>query len=205
MRNAALLCVLVSAFMGVNAMGEVFTLGDSARARQQIEARAENARALEAQGTDPLSMAVAKFFSPDVQRASGFAWLEKLETMKGARGVILALLAMLSSIVFVAAGRLLRGDVLPREGIRRTLAGALFVAAVLRTIDGAQTASMNQHVAKATAPLLEMTPEQVEAVVVGASGVWTLLVAGVLVLLSQYFRSEKVKQVVALQDRQIQQ
>jgi hypothetical protein len=49
-----------------------------------------------------------------------------------------------------------------------------------------------------------LTPEVYAVAMVIVAGVYTAVVAGAFLLLGQYFRSEKVKKAVALQDQQLE-
>jgi hypothetical protein len=137
-----------------------------------------------------------------------------LEQMREPRMVLLFALALVCSLSFVASTRLLRPAGLPREGVRRILVVALVVAAVLRTIDGAQATV----VARSAAATLRRGPavpesadvaigEQVRAVMATATVAAPIVQMGVVVaallLLSQYFRSPRVKEWVAHADAQL--
>lgn len=137
-----------------------------------------------------------------------------LEQMREPRMVLLFALALACSLSFVASTRLLRPAGLPREGVRRILVVALVVAAVLRTVDGAQEAV----VARSAAAALRRGPpvpegadvtlgEQVRAVMAAATLaapiVQMAVVVAALLLLSQYFRSARVKEWVAHADAQL--
>jgi hypothetical protein len=134
-----------------------------------------------------------------------------LEQMREPRMVLLFALAMACSLSFVASTRLLRPAGLPREAVRRILVWALVVAAALRTIDGAQATV----VARSTAEVLRRglaipegmsgaAAEQVRSLVAPAAFLvailQTALVVGPFLLLSQYFRSSRVKEWVAHAD-----
>jgi hypothetical protein len=137
-----------------------------------------------------------------------------LEQMREPRMVLLFALALVCSLSFVASTRLLRPAGLPREGVRRILVVTLVLAAVLRTIDGAQATV----VAKSAAATLRRgfpvpdgadvaVGERVRAVMAAATLVAPILQMGVVVagllLLSQYFRSARVKEWVAHADAQL--
>jgi hypothetical protein len=137
--------------------------------------------------------------------------LVALEQMREPRMVVLFTLALACSLSFVASTRLLRPAGLPREGIRRILVWALVVSAALRTIDGAQ----DTVVARSTAEVLRRglaLPEGISAeaaerlrglvgpTAFGVAILQTALVVGPLLLLSQYFRSPRVKEWLAAAD-----
>jgi hypothetical protein len=137
-----------------------------------------------------------------------------LEQMREPRLVVLFALALACSLGFVASTRLLRPAGLPREGVRKILVWALVVAAALRTIDGAQAAVIYRSVAgvmqrafKVPASVTGAAAEQMRGLViptwVGVPIFQTALVVGAFLLLSQYFRSARVKEWVAHADGQV--
>ena len=123
-----------------------------------------------------------------------------------ARAALMVILAISLFFTFVSAGRVLRPAGLPREGIRRLLCGAALVSAVLRTVDGAAHAAYALRFARLAAPLLPAGDQAstdwvlVPTFAVGISVLRTLLVAGTLAIIAQYFRSARVKAWAALQD-----
>jgi hypothetical protein len=118
-----------------------------------------------------------------------------------------------------AAGHLMRrASALPREGMRQLLGRAALVAAVLRTVEGAQTAVVWRQVGAVSSELVErmasaqqlQDPALVQQLrdatpgfFAAAAGVFTILVAGSFLLLAQYFRSERVRALVAAQEPQL--
>lgn len=137
-----------------------------------------------------------------------------LEQMREPRMVVLFALALACSLGFVASTRLLRPAGLPREGVRKILVWALVLAAALRTIDGAQAAVVYRSAAGVlrrglTVPpsVTEAAAEQMRGLVaptaVGVAILQTALVVGPFLLLSQYFRSARVKEWVAHADAQV--
>jgi hypothetical protein len=121
-----------------------------------------------------------------------------------ARGALLLLLAVSMFFTFVCAGRVLRPAGLPREGIRRLLCGAAVVSAVLRTVDGAADAAYALRLAHLVAGILpadrQLPPGWLAPTSLGFSVARTVLVAGMLAIIAQYFRSARVKAWAALQD-----
>jgi hypothetical protein len=128
-----------------------------------------------------------------------------LEQMREPRMVVLFALALACSLSFVASTRLLRPAGLPREGVRRILVWALVVAAVLRTIDGAQATVVVRTTAEVlrrglTLPdtLSGASAEEVRGLVAPAALLvaifQTVVMVGPFLLLSQYFRSPRVKE-----------
>ena len=107
---------------------------------------------------------------------------------------------------FVSAGRVLRPAGLPREGIRRLLCGAALASAVLRTVTGGADAAFALRFARVATQLLPAgerfpAPSGVTPMLtVGISIAQTVLVAGALAIIAQYFRSARVKAWAALQD-----
>jgi len=132
------------------------------------------------------------------------------DSMREPRSFVLGALAVACAFVFVGASRMLRPGGLPREGMRRLLSWASLLAAVLRTIDGAQFQVVVDHMGTALVkgPFpSQWEPEQLEAIKQYGPAVltWfyrglTAVVAGSFALLGQYFRSERVRQVVIAQD-----
>jgi hypothetical protein len=131
-------------------------------------------------------------------------------SMRETRSFLLGALAVACAFAFVAAARLLRPGGLPREGMRRLLSWATLLAGILRTIDGAQFQVVLDHMGAALVkgPFPSQWPaEQIEVIKQYGPAVltWfyqgvTAVVAGSFVLLGQYFRSERVRQVVLAQD-----
>jgi hypothetical protein len=132
------------------------------------------------------------------------------DNMREARSFLLGALAVVCAFVFVAAARILRPGGLPREGMRRLLCWASLLAAVLRTIDGAQFQVVVDHMGAALvkgpfpayweAGQIDLVKDHGPAVLTWFYRGVTAFVAGTFVLLSQYFRSERVRQVVIAQD-----
>ena len=147
---------------------------------------------------------------PELQRRACEAQLSALEPMRGSRALAAGALAGACFLCIGAAGHLLRrAGVLPREGMRQLLGRAALVAAVLRTMEGAQIgrgvargwapragagarrrARRSSHGSAAPAAFAARRP----CVLHGAR------VAGAFLLLAQYFRSERVRALVAAQE-----
>ena len=184
-RAVAIVCMLVSGISGAASVSEAFALSDRWSARTETLPRGSPAGDLVAR----LSEANARAMQPD----------------RHARAALLIVLAISLFFTFVSAGRVLRPAGLPREGIRRLLCGAAVVSAVLRTVDGAADAAFALRFGRFAAQLVP--PKEGPAnwllgptFTVGASVVRTLLVAGLLAIIAQYFRSARVKAWAALQD-----
>ncbi|MFP2957422.1 hypothetical protein ACLEPN_06210 [Myxococcus sp. 1LA] len=135
-----------------------------------------------------------------------------LEPMREPRAVLLALLAVACAFVSVSAARMLSPENLSRDAMRRVLSRAAIIAAVLRTIDGAQMSVAKQRLFAALAEPMSKMPEfppditiEASREILGAMGAGTAIfgtavVAGTFVILGQYFRSQRVRDAVAVQD-----
>jgi hypothetical protein len=115
-------------------------------------------------------------------------------------------------LAFVGATRILRPFGLPREGVRRLLVIAASAAAILRTVDGAESAVAFKRYGQTLGEAFKALPKVDEAkpyamlapllprMGVGIAVGLTILVAGAFGLVSQYFRSERVKKIVEFRD-----
>lgn len=149
---------------------------------------------------------------PVVDRRLVESLYSALEPMREPRAVLLGILAVACAFVFVAAGRMLRPDGLPRSGMRQLLSRSAITVAVLRTIDGAQSAVVSRRMGQALVDSLGLLPmgkdplaaDLVRGVApwfgLGLSVVGTALVAGTFALLGQYFRSDAVREAISAQD-----
>jgi len=185
-RAVAIICMLVSGISGAASVSEAFALSDRWSARPEAPPGGTPAADLIAR----LSEANARAMQPD----------------RRARAALLVVLAISLFFTFVSAGRVLRPAGLPREGIRRLLCGGAMVSGLLRTVDGAADAAFALRFARLAAQLAP-SGERLPAdwllgptFTVGTSVVRTLLVAGTLAIIAQYFRSARVKAWAALQD-----
>ncbi len=193
LRLAAVLCVVLSAFSGFFALNEAVEL-------IQLEHLREASR-------HPTASALG---DPALVARISEARFAALESMREPRGLLLGALSVSCSLVFVAAWRLLRPDGMRLEGMRRMLGGATLVTAVLRTLDGAQEAVVARRMGPATAEALRAMSffqDSDVALLQGSpwlfsvgTGVLTALLAGTYSVLAQYFRSEHVRQAIALLD-----
>ena len=199
MRRAVLLVLVITFLMGMMSAAEAFGLGSLEQHRHRVE---------DAHGLSFLG-------DPGLWAAANNAQMSALEEMKATRGLVLGALASACLVGFFSALRLLRPEGVAREALRRVLVASLLVAAVLRTIDGAQWAVVAQRSMRAAlAHLQQLDPGQGASMAVPDSLsqpltltlvlAHTAIVVGVLLVLAQYFRSEKVKQFVALQDQQLE-
>jgi hypothetical protein len=143
------------------------------------------------------------------QRAQGAAMRSAITGMRWPRVAILFGLSSAAALVFVSALRLRWPSGVRRTGLASLLGRAAVVAAVLRTLDGAQDlvivrASVEAYEkvllekgvalanAGATMPLFS-----------GASIVTTALITGLFLLAANYFRSERILQTFELLDRNV--
>jgi hypothetical protein len=133
------------------------------------------------------------------------AQLKSLEAMREARAFTLLGQTIACAVVFGAALRLLRPLGLSRERVRQMLGGSALLAAIFRTIDGAQFTVVMRKVAIAVdesglgpaSAGAEAFPNLMRTMATGFAAAQTLLVAGGFLMLALYFRSEKVKQLIA--------
>ena len=185
-RAVAIVCMLVSGISGASSVSEAFALSERWSRSTEALPRGTPAADLFAR----LAEANARAMRPDRQ----------------ARSALLIVLAISLWFTFVAAGRVLRPAGLPREGIRRLLCGAAVVSALLRTVDGAADAAFALRFARIASELVPPSPDLptqwllAPPFTIGVSVLRTLLVAGTLAIIAQYFRSARVKAWAALQD-----
>jgi hypothetical protein len=183
-RAVAIVCMLVSGVSGATSVSSAFALFEIGRSTEAPPRGTPGADLLAR-----LSEAQARAMKPDRQ----------------ARAALLLLLAVSMFFTFVCAGRVLRPAGLPREGIRRLLSGATVVSALLRTVDGAADAAFALRFARLATRLLppgeRLPPEWLAPTLgLGISVGQTVLVAGTLAIIAQYFRSATMKAWAALQD-----
>ncbi|HLL52233.1 MAG TPA: hypothetical protein VK447_01720, partial [Myxococcaceae bacterium] len=148
--------------------------------------------------------------APEVAERLTRVQRQSLEGMAIARGMVLAGLVLTTGMTLVGAARLLFPAGLPREPIRRLLAGTALLSGVLRVIDGAQIAvvvrkgslvlaeSLNaSHFPGLSAENLELVRKASPALAMGTAILFTAMVAGVFVLYGQYLGSERVRKLFA--------
>ena len=139
------------------------------------------------------------------------AHLTALESMRVPRVLILSSLGLVCALNFVSASRVLWPRGLRRESMRRVVVSSSVAAAVLRTLDGAQLAVVWRKVgaawgrsASVIPSLSSLTPAELEASArawgVAIAVAQTAAVVGAYAALSQYFRRQKVKQLLAAMD-----
>jgi hypothetical protein len=194
-RVAAVLCLVLSGLTGLSAASEAMGLGQLSEARE---------------AGLPSSPALG---DPKVLERMVDAQISALESMRELRALVLGALSVACAFIFVSAARLLRPAGMPLESMRQVLGGAALVAAVLRTVDGAQWAAVVKQIAQAMMkagsqlPGTDGVPLPPEAqalfpmLLTGLIALHTALVAGSFLLLGQYFRSERVRSVISAQDQ----
>ena len=185
-RAVAIVCMLVSGISGAASVSGAVGLSDLA------------ARSSESLPRDtPTADLVARLAEAHARAA---------QRDRHARAALLVVLAVSMFFTFVSAGRVLRPAGLPREGIRRLLCGAALASAVLRTVTGGADAAFALRFARLATQVLPAgerfpAPSGVTPMLtVGISIAQTVLVAGSLAIIAQYFRSARVKAWAALQD-----
>jgi hypothetical protein len=187
-RNAAVGCMLISAGVGFFSASEAFTLAQVSEIREG-----------------------RLFRIPTVKDSAEFerVMIRALRPMRGLRAGILSALSVACAFCFVSAGRLLYPRGVSRESMRRLLGTSLLIAAVLRTVDGAQWAVVMHRVAKEAGPQLfegafenaagvdleakQLVPAVFSAVTVLQTGI----VVGAFTLFAHYFRLQRVKEGIA--------
>jgi hypothetical protein len=198
-RFAAAVCLVLSALTGFSALREALELGHLGELRDEVSNLSRFSK------------------DPDVLIAAHIseAQIAALEPMREPRSLVLGALAVACSFAFVASGRLLRPAGLPVERMRRIVAGSAILAALLRTIDGAQWAVVARRIGPVMAEHLSTLPAfqnpqaaaQLKAMLPGiASGmamVMTAFIAGTFALLGQYFRADSVRQAISAQDGEL--
>lgn len=144
---------------------------------------------------------------PDLYREAvksmALAQLAAYDSMRGSRTAILIGLWAVSALVFVSALRMLRPRGAPREGVRRVLGTSMLLCAVLRTLDGAQSAAAATRAGRAFDKVLAKSTE-----IPGGwpEGLWanaytglmifiTFVVGGCLMLMARYYRSDRVREL----------
>jgi hypothetical protein len=198
-RFAATVCLVLSTLTGFSALRETLELEHLGKLRDEVSNVSRFSK-------NPDQLVAARITE---------AQIAALEPMRDSRSLVLGALAVACSFAFVSSGRLLRPGGLPLERMRQVLAGSAILAALLRTIDGAQWAVVARRIAPVMAEHLSTLPmfqeaqaaAQLEATLPGiASGftmVLTAVIAGTFALLGQYFRGESVRQAISAQDGQL--
>ncbi len=198
-RFAAAVCLVLAALTGFSALRETLELGHLGELRDEVSNLSRFSR------------------DPDVLVAAHIseAQIAALEPMRESRSLVLGALSVACSFAFVAAGRLLRPGGLPLERMRRVLSVSAILAALLRTIDGAQWAVVARRIGPVMADHLSTLPAfqnpqaaaQLKAMLPGLAAAFamgmTALIAGTFALIGQYFRSESVRQAITAQDGEL--
>jgi hypothetical protein len=195
LRNRALLCVILGAMCGFSSVSEATAMARLSELKEQTRE-------------------MTSLFDPEVNEKVALAQTAALEGMRMPRAFVLGALAIACALMFIAAARLMRPGGLPRSSVRALLVHSALAAAVLRTLDGAQMTVVVQRMgaaavkAMANAEPLVNNPEQAAVASLFGPGImifsigYTALMAGTFLLMSMYFRSEKVKQILAFVDKQ---
>jgi hypothetical protein len=198
-RYTAVICLIFSAVVGYDAAAETWVLF-------RPEDQGSQATFLQPENAELRHALDEKTRLAEEARRAAFA------SMRDARALTLAALSVACALAFVGATRILRPFGLPREGVRRLLVIAASAAAVLRTVDGAESAVAFKRYAQALGQAFLSLPKVEEAkpyfmlapllprMGVGIAVGQTILVAGAFLLVSQYFRSERVKKIVEFRD-----
>jgi hypothetical protein len=206
MKRAAILGLLLSGAVGFLSVDEAYTLAHLSAWKQVQEAQ-PTPKALTLPSEAPTSTADAmreqvQLFR-DVNAVVQAAQISALEPMSRHRSALLTALAFACALAFAASIRLLRPSGLSIEGMRRLLGMAALIAAVLRTIEGAQFTVIARRMGAALdsalangSPDSELTGAMASLMTSASVGL-TALIAGSFLVLSLYFRSEKVKLALA--------
>ena len=202
LRNVALLCMALAALVGFFSMSELLGLVHVADVSPTA-------------GRLPGPLGSEAF-----QR--GFeAQLSALESMRVARVLTLASLGLACALNLVSASRLIwpRGwrlnptaPALPREGMRKLIVASSVAVALLRTLDGAQLAVVARRVgaamgrsASSMPAFASASPAVLEAKLrswaVTVAVLQTAVVVGAFAFFSHYFRSQRVRGLLAALDQ----
>lgn len=208
LRFAAGVCLLISCICGLWAATEVIQLATLDRIADQLLLGEPSKQALKAPGQE-----LPGTFELNQRMLA--AQVAALEPVRDTRLALLVALTVVCAFSFVASLRMLSPAGLSRERIRRLLGGTALIAAVLRTIEGAQwsvvTSNMvgpmtealgtfatlqEAELARALQQLIPSLPQ----LAFGLNVAQTALMAGTFALLSQYFRSERVREATIALD-----
>ena len=207
LRRTVWLCVLLCGAIGFTTVSETMLVFRLDEMREGF--RPDKLPSVEGAPVDPQLEAQWEA----VQEKAFEAKVASLTSMREVRALTLAVLALACALGFVSAWRMLNPVGLPREGVRRLLSAATLTAGVLRVVDGAQSAVLLKReglvLSRALASLsgasdlattLQQAAKGVPALMWAQAIVPTALVAGSFVAVSQYFRSERVRKIVAFRD-----
>ncbi len=133
------------------------------------------------------------------------AMLSAIERMAGPRALVLAVLASITLLIFVTTLQIRWSVDVPEVTLARRLSGLAVAAAVLRTIDGAQSLVIERRAFEAAGKVLLASglpdaPQSVEfarALTSAASIGWTATVVTLYVAVSTYFQSDRVQATFA--------
>ncbi len=141
------------------------------------------------------------------QRAQGIAIRNSIESMRWPRIAVLFGLSAATALVFVSALRLRWPSGIQRSGLALLLSRAAVGAAVFRTLDGAQELVMVRAAVSAYEKALKEhhvdlgEAEATMTIFSAGSVMTTMVVIGLFLLASNYFRSERIQQTFELIDR----
>jgi len=202
LRNVSLLCMALAALVGFFSMSELLGLAHVAE-------------------PSPTAGRLPSPFGSEAFQRGYEAQLSALEAMRVARALTLVSLGLACALNLVSASRLIwpRGwrlshtaPALPREGMRKLIVASSVAVALLRTLDGAQLAVVARRVGAAmgrsasSLPAFESaSPAILEAKLrswaVTIAVVQTAVVVGAFAFFSHYFRSQRVRGMLAALDQ----
>jgi hypothetical protein len=138
-------------------------------------------------------------------KAQQHATLNAIEQMGAPRVLVLALLGTITLLIFLTTLQIRWSVEVPEVTLARRLGGLAIAAAVLRTIDGAQSLVIERRSLEAfgKALLASGIPEAAQsleftsAITSVASIGWTATVVTLFIAVSTYFQSEKVQATFA--------
>jgi hypothetical protein len=187
-------CVLVGSLSGLRASSELFTL----RHLSEVE-------------LTPMSTNWP--MTPELSVKAGEVVRASLFGMRSSRMAVLGLLSMTCTVAFITGIRLWKPLGLPRAGLLGPASWILLVCALLRVVDGAQQMVTARRVGTVLAEGFSRTPPEgvdpemaaalakmMPHVTMGVDGLLTLFVAGTFVILSQYFRSPRARELFTAGD-----
>jgi hypothetical protein len=208
-RNAAFACLILSAAVGFMAASQTWSLVSPQEHPQAVQ----TPKAALSLSKDPALQKELEEKLAQAQDEAEQTEQSSLNERREVRALILTALSIACALTFVGASRMLRPFGLPREGVRRLLAGAALAAAILRTLDGAQLTAASRRAAATWARTVGTLPHVDETELwlrivprisgpafIGVAMGQTLVIAGAFLFVSQYFRSERVKKIVQFRD-----
>jgi hypothetical protein len=191
-RNVSLACVALSAVVGFFSLSELLGLIQFSRLTQA-----------------PIQLPGS--FGSEAFKRGLEAQLAAIESMRVPRALTLCALGLACALNFVSASRLIWPRGLRRETVRGLVASSSVAVALFRTLDGAQLAVVFRRVGAAMGRSADLIPElrnsspaELEAKLRSGATViavlQTIAVVGAFAFFSHYFRTEKVKHLLAALD-----